>query len=82
MLAQQIDRQKPRLQRQFGLGEEGSCSEGHLMFAAIVLQQIPGTEPTVAATTAGDALESVWPALLEHEFSALGLSAEAVEERG
>jgi hypothetical protein len=82
VLGEQVDRQEPRFQRQFGLGEERSCGERDLMLAAIALEQVSSVEAAMTATAASGALKALRPALLEQHLAALRFSPEAIEERG
>lgn len=80
MLSQQIDGQKPRAQRQVGLGEQRAAGQRDLPLATIALVHIAMFEMTVAGMAAVLTAKSARPAYLRQRLAALRLAAVTVKK--
>ena len=83
-LAEQVDRQEPRLQWQLGAGEQAARGQRGLVAAAVALEQLarPVAHHVVRRTAAARALEALRPTRLLDGLGALLFRAEAGHELG
>ena len=81
-LADEVDRQKPRLQRQLGRLKNGARDQRRLMSAGIALKNLvpTGVQDTVCSTTAVRAVKTIGPTCALQRCRAKRFGAKEAEE--